>query len=478
MTIPDPVHAVNVGLDTFADALRAQGAPVVDVDWRPPADGDPAVRAVLERLWGSQGDRVAAANEEVVARVEGVSPCAVGVEPAGSVVPGLGDRMVLHSGPPIAFADVCDPQRRALTAAVMFEGWASSREEAAQMLEAGEIALEPGNEHDHVGPMTGVCSPSMPVWVVEGGGARAFSTLNEGPGRTLWFGVGDDEAVERLRFIRDELGPTLARLIEHRGPIDVLSLAAQGLNMGDELHMRSQATGHLLIRDLLPAFAALGGEASARFLAGNHHFFLNLTMAACKCAWLAAGPVSGSSVVSLMARNGTSMGIQLVGLPGRWFTAPAAPVHDTLLREGFSADDAALDIGDSAVIECTGLGGMALAAAPAVAAFFGGDAAAAAARTELMGQICAARSSRFAIAGRGTPVGIDARLVAELGITPQITTGVLHASSGAGQIGAGVAHQPAEPFRAAVAALADELAAPPESSSAPPESSRTGEFLA
>ena len=296
MTIPDSVRAANIGLATFADALRAQGAPVVDVDWRPPADGDPAVRAVLERLWGSQGDRVAAANDEVVARLEGVSPCAVAVEPAGSVVPGLGDRMLLHSGPPIAVADVCDPQRRALTAAVIFEGWSSSREEAARMLEAGEIALEPGNEHDHVGPMTGVCSPSMPVWVVEGGGARAFSTLNEGPGRTLWFGVGDDEAVERLRFFRDELGPTLARLVEHRGPIDVLSLAAQGLNMGDELHMRSQATGHLLIRDLLPAFAALGGEASARFIAGNHHFFLNLTMAACKCAWLAAGtgPAAGS----------------------------------------------------------------------------------------------------------------------------------------------------------------------------------------
>ena len=151
---------------------------------------------------------------------------------------------------------MCDPQRRALTAAAVFEGWAGDRDDAARRLASGEIALAPGNEHDHVGPMTGVCSPSMPVWVVEGGGARAFSTLNEGPGRTLWFGVGDDEAVERLRFFRDELGPTLARLLDHRGPVDVFGLAAQGLNMGDELHMRSQATGNLLIRDLAPAFAA------------------------------------------------------------------------------------------------------------------------------------------------------------------------------------------------------------------------------
>jgi Protein of unknown function (DUF1116) len=230
--------------------------------------------------------------------------------------------------------------------------------------------------------------------------------------------------------------------------------------MGDELHMRSQATGNLLVRELLASFAVLGGEQAAKFIAGNHHFFLNLTMAAAKCASLRVGGCRGSSVVSLMSRNGVEVGIQLAGLPGRWFTAPAAPVADALLREGHAADDAARDIGDSAVIECVGLGGMALAAAPVVASFFGGDAAAAAARTELMAEICAARSSRFTLSGRdgaGTPVGIDARLVAELDITPQITTGVLHGSSGAGQIGAGVAHQPVEPFRAAITALAEEL---------------------
>jgi hypothetical protein len=455
MTLPDRVEAVNLGVATFADALRDQGAPVVEVDWRPPpAD----LVDVLTRLWS---DGVSTANAEVVERVETAAPHAMTVAPAGEVVPGFREGLLLHSGPPIEWGAVCDPQRRALAAAAVFEGWAPDRREAARLLEAGEIALEPGNEHDHVGPMTGVCSPSMPVWVVDEprSGRRAFSTLNEGPGRTLWFGVGDDEAIERLRFFRDELGPTLARLLERTGPIDVFSLASQGLNMGDELHMRSQATGNLLLRELTPVFAALGGERSARFVAYNHHFFLNLTMAACKAAWLAVGEVPGSSVVSAMARNGTSMGLQLAGLPGRWFTAPAAPVQDQLLREGHKADDAALDIGDSAVIECTGLGGMALAAAPAVSAFFGGDAAAAAARTELMAQICVARSSRFAVVARGTPLGIDARLVAELGITPQITTGVLHARSGAGQIGAGVAHQPVEPFREAVVALAGQLPA-------------------
>jgi hypothetical protein len=461
--ILERVAAVNVGLSAFAEAVKAQGAPVADVDWRPPAGGDRATVRALERLWGVHGETVARANHEAVKRIESSQPCAVTVAPAREAMPVLADgRVLIHSGTAIEWERVCDPQRRALIAACRFEEWASSPAEAMGLLAGGEVALVPGNDHGHVGPMTGVCSPSMPVWVVsdEGSGTRAYSTFNEGPGRTLWFGVGDDESIERLRFFRDELGPLMARLLDHEGPIDVFSLTAQGLQMGDELHMRSQATGNLLVRKLLPAFAALGGERAARFVAGNHHFFLTLTMAAAKCASLAASGVPGASVVNLITRNGTDMALQIAGLPGRWFGAPAAPVQDALLREGYAEGDAARDIGDSAVIECIGLGGMAVAAAPAVAAFFGGGAADAVARTELMSQITVARSERFTIPAldfAGTPVGIDARLAAELDITPQITTGVLHASSGAGQIGAGVAHQPAEPFRAAVIALADAL---------------------
>lgn len=460
--ILERVSAVNVGLAAFADALESQGAPVVDVEWRPPAGGERATVRALERLWGTHGETVARANQEAVERIEAAQPCAVTVAAAREVLPVFSERVLLHSGTAIEWERVCDPQRRALIAACLFEEWAGSREEASRLLAAGEVALVPGSDHGHVGPMTGVCSPSMPVWVVsdEASGTRAYSTFNEGPGRTLWFGVGDDESIERLRFFRDELGPLMARLLERVGPIDVFSLTAQGLQMGDELHMRSQATGNLLIRSLLPGFAALGGERSARFIAGNHHFFLTLTMAAAKCASLAAAGIRGASVVNVITRNGADMALQIAGLPGRWFGAPAAPVQDALLREGYEEADAARDIGDSAVIECIGLGGMAVAAAPAVAAFFGGAAADAIARTALMSQITVSRSRRFTIPAldfAGTPVGIDARLAAELDITPQITTGVLHASSGAGQIGAGVAHQPVEPFRAAVIALADEL---------------------
>jgi hypothetical protein len=458
--LPERVAVVNVGLDAFADAVREQGGEAVDVDWRPPAAGDERLVALLGRLWGEHGDRVDAANREAVARIEGSRPRAVTVAPAGEVVPGLTGRMLLHAGPPIEWARVCGPQRRALAAACLFEGWADDPAAAERLLAAGEVALASGNEHGHVGAMTGVCSPSMPVWVVEDGDVRAFSTLNEGPGRALWFGVGDEQAVERLRFFGDDLGPRLARILEREGPVDVLALCAQGLHMGDELHMRSQATGALLLRALAPGFAALGGEDAARFVAGDHHFFLPLTMAAAKCASQAAAGVPGSSIVALMARNGTEMGVQFAGLPGRWFRAPAAPVEDALLREGFERSDAALDIGDSAVIECIGLGGMAVAASPAVAAFFGGGVADAVARTRLMGEICAAASQRFTLPAldyAGTPVGIDARLVVALGVPPQITTGVLHESEPLGQIGAGIAHQPLTPFAAALAALAESL---------------------
>jgi hypothetical protein len=460
------VEVVNVGLSAFGQAIRDQDTPAVDVDWRPPADGDPEAVAALERLWGVHAATVAQANERVVERMEACSPRAVTVATARDVLPVLAEgRTLVHSGPPIEPHRLADPQRRALVAACLFEGWGEDREGARAMIEGGEIALASGNEHNHVGAMTGVCSPSMPVWVVEdeNSGAQAFSTFNEGAGKTLWFGTDADEAIERLRFFRDDLGPLMNRLLQRQGPIEIFKLAAQGLHQGDELHMRSQATGNLLIRDLLPGFAALGGEKAARFLSTNWHFFLSLTMGAAKCTLLAGSGVAGSSVVSLMSRNGTDMGLQVAAMPGRWFIAPAAPVKDALLREGYEESDAAKDIGDSAVIECVGLGGMAVGAAPAVAAFFGGDAADAIARTDRMREICTGRSSRFTIPAMNsapTPVGIDARLVCELGLAPQITTGVLHVSDGVGQIGAGLAHQPTAPFQAATIALAAELDAP------------------
>ena len=129
--VPKRVEAVNVGLPEFAHALLEQGAAVVDVDWRPPAATAPRLLPALERLWGVHGERVGRANREAVDRIESATPRAVGVARAGEVIPVLEGRSLLHAGPPIEFERICDPQRRALVAACMFEGWADGRSRAA-----------------------------------------------------------------------------------------------------------------------------------------------------------------------------------------------------------------------------------------------------------------------------------------------------------------------------------------------------------
>jgi hypothetical protein len=450
------VAGVNVGLSLFADALAAQGAPVTEVDWRPPAGGDPELVRALLALYLDR--RVEAANREVVRRIESAAPRAVAVRSAREAL-GLEDREVLHSGPPVAWKRMCDPQRRAVAGACLLEGWAAAPEEAGRLLERGDVALSPCNERGAVAPMAGVVSPSTPLWEVEdeASGARAFAPLNEGPGATFWLGSGGPEAVARAGLVRDAVAPALTRALERAGPIDVFALVSQGLQMGDDCHMRSQATTNLLLRALLPALVEAADVEAARFLSRNHHFFLTLTMAAAKACSLAAEGVARSTVVTLMARNGVEFGLQVAALPGRWFLADAPAVEEPLFYEGYGERDAAPDIGDSAVIEAVGLGGMAMAAAPAVSAFLGGTVAGAAERTRLMGEIALERSARFripALGFEGAPIGIDARLVADLRVSPHVNTGILHASSGAGQIGAGVAPAPLAPFVEAVRELA------------------------
>lgn len=457
--LPGRVAAVNVGLSLFAESLADQGAPVVNVDWRIPADGDLEAVAVLGRLYGPRADAIEAANAEVLRRLEG-TPTLVGLEPAAAVVPGLGGRTVLHPGPPIAWAQMCDPLRRSVRAAVMAEGWAETPAEAGALVERGEVTLDPANHHDTVLPMAATLTPSAYVWVVENreGATRAFSGINQGPGDVAWFGRETPGAVERLVFLREVAGPLLAETLASSGPLDVFGLAAQGLQMGDDVHMRTQASTNVLWRTLLPHLMALESPRRAdlaRFLAGNHLFFLNVVMAAARSLTAWAGQVEGSSLIVGMARNGTTFGVRLSGSDD-WSVAPAPPVAQALYHPGEGPESAAADIGDSALLELVGLGGPAAAGSPAVAGFVGGTMADAIRLTEDMDRVCAGRSHRFKLAlldFRGTPVGVDVRRVVETGITPRINTGILHVSAGTGQIGAGVAIAPLECFRQALFAL-------------------------
>lgn len=464
--LPEKLAVVNLGLPLFAEALEAQDVEVVDVDWRIPAGGDDGLVEALTRLHGPLGARLEEGNREAVRRLDEAAPALVRVRPAAEVVPDMGDRMVLHPGPPLDWEDFCDPLRRSVRATVMAEGWADSREEAEELVSGGEVTLSPANHHRAALPMATTIGPSAPVFVVENepGGNTSYGSINQGPGDTAWLGVDDPEAVDRLVWLRDVAGPVLDDALRLAGePVDLFSLAAQGVQMGDDVHMRSQATTNLFIRHLLPDLVAVEDQRRvevARFLSDNHLFFLNLALAAAKAAADWAAEVRESSILTGMARNGTSFGVRLAATGERWFIAPAPPVEDALYREDYGEEDAAPDIGDSAVIELVGLGGAAAAASPAVAGFVGGRMADAVERTRDIGHICAGKSGQFKIPTldfQGTPLGIDVRRVVELEIVPSITTGILDAAEGRGQIGAGLARAPLECFQQALKALADAL---------------------
>jgi hypothetical protein len=463
---------VNLGLASFATDLRRAGGTAIDVDWRPPAGGDPELLAALDRCLGADGAAradIAAATRQSVERLLFAKPAIVGVGTALDVIPGMRKNLVLHAGPPVTWERMSGPTRGAVMGGLVYEGLAKSPAEAAKLAAAGAVEFAPCHHHAAVGPMAGIVTASMPVWILENQafGNRTYATLNEGLGKVLRYGAYDDEVIARLRWMEKVLAPALRSALDSLGPLDLRNLIAQALQMGDEVHNRNRAATSLLIRTLAPHLvrAKLATEdlvAVLRFLDGNDHFFLNLSMAASKCSLDAAAGIPLSTMVSIMARNGTDFGIQLAGLPGKWFTAPA-PMVDGLYLPGFTAADAAPDIGDSVITETAGLGGMAMAAAPAIVQFVGGSAAQALAFTRRMYDITLAEHPVYKIPAldfRGTPTGIDVMKVVESGIVPVVNTGIAHKEPGIGMVGAGLVKPPFACFREALLAFAQTLKTP------------------
>lgn len=452
--LPNEVQVVNIGLPLFEDAIRDQGTSVVGLDWRIPAGGNADAVSALGRLFGPKATAIDAANTEVVRRLNDGVPVLRGIDSAANLVPSMSSRTILHCGPDISWSDMCDPLRRSVQAAIVAEGWTPDVVAAGDAVAAGDIEIAPANEHHTVVPMASAIGPSSPMYVVsnDAGDTEAYAPLNQGSGQVAWFGVDNDEAIERLRFLRDSVGPVLAGAIATMEPTDTFSLAAQGVPMGDDVHMRTQATTNLMLRDLLPHLVRSTHPAAgevASFLSGNHLMFLNIAMASAKALTLWAGEVAGSSIVTTMCRNGTTYGIRLSGRDDQWFLAPSPPVQDALYYPGHGPETSAPDIGDSAVLELVGLGGPAAANSPAVAGFLGGRMSDAIAATRNMQRICAGESGRFRLPildNIGTPVGVDVRKVVESGVTPAVNTGIVHASDGSGQVGAGVAWAPIECF--------------------------------
>ncbi len=413
-------------------------------------------------------DRIATANADALDRIARASPVLVGVREAHTLVSALSGRSLLHAGPPVELAAMCGPMRGAAAGAILLEEWARTAEDAAALLDARAIALHSTHDHGAVGPMAGVISPSMPVFEVRdaGHGGVACCPVNEGIGAVLRFGAYDAAVLDRLRWIREVLAPALDVALRQMGGLPLVPLMARALAMGDEMHQRNVAATTLFVRALAPALADTARPATAaavlRFLADNDQFFLNLAMAACKCIADGLRDIACCPIVTAMSRNGVTFGIRVSGLGPAWFTAPA-PVPDGLYFPGYSAADANPDMGDSAIVETVGLGGFAMAAAPAVAGFVGlRTAHDALAVTRRMSEITAGPSPHFkvpALEFAGTPTGIDIRRVVELETEPVINTGIAHRRAGVGQIGAGVARAPLECFHRALAAFAGRYAA-------------------
>ena len=405
------------------------------------------------------------ANQTAVERMMSARPILKGLATARDVIPGLKPNLLLHAGPPIEWARMSGPLRGAVIGALLFEGLAKDEKRAMAMAEKGEVEFAPCHEHGAVGPMAGVTSASMKVYVIENvtHGNKSYSNLNEGYGKVLRYGAYSEEVLKKLRWMNDVLGPVLADALAASEGLDVRALIAEAMHMGDEGHNRNKAGSLLYLKWLSPLIAKVAKDSAVesevlRFLGDNALSVLNPVMAACKAMADAAHDVEGSTVVSTMARNGTDFGIRVSGLGGRWFTAPCE-VPQGLWFPGFTAADANPDIGDSTITETAGIGGFAMAAAPAIVTFVGSTPKDATNATLEMYEITVAEHKHFTIPSlefRGTPTGIDIRKVVEKGITPRINTGIAHKQAGVGQVGAGLVRPPMKIFEDALVAFAEK----------------------
>ncbi|MBU1239225.1 DUF1116 domain-containing protein [Myxococcota bacterium] len=456
------LKVVNTGLASFKESLEEVGTDVVQVEWRPPVDVDPALALTLKE----NAAKIDGANKEAVAMILSGTPHLVGLDIALNVIPKMKKNLFLHAGPPVKWENMCGPTRGAIMGGLIYEGLATNIEEAEKLAASGEIAFAPCHEHNSVGPMAGVITPSMPVFIIENKahGNFAYCTMNEGLGKVLRYGAYGEDVIKKLKWMEQVLYPTLKNAVAAVGSVDLKNLIAQALHMGDEVHNRNRAGTSLFYRTIAPHVirTAETREIAAdvlEFINGNDHFFLNLSMPAAKATLDAARGIEYSSVCTVMARNGTEFGVQLAGTGDTWFTGEA-PVPDALYFPGYTKADANPDIGDSAITETVGLGGFAIAASPAIVQFVGGTAKDAVGYTLQMYEITAGENNIYQIPYlnfRGTPTGIDVRKVIEKNVTPFIDTGVAHKNPGVGQVGAGVLSAPVEPFRNAYIGLANRL---------------------
>ncbi|MBI4655497.1 MAG: DUF1116 domain-containing protein [Elusimicrobia bacterium] len=447
----EELKVINIGLESFRETLKKNDVKSAHVKFRPPLHVKPQFLLKIREMVS----KTEKANKKALDIIMKARPVLTDMDKAINVIPGMKKNLILHAGPPVVWDKMCGPMRGAVIGALILEGFARNEKEASGLACSGKIEFAPCHEHNAVGPMAGIISASMPVFIVknETSGNFVYATQNEGLGKVLRYGAFSGEVIERLKWMENVLYPVLRKAIEFSGGIDLKSIIAQALHMGDEVHNRNRAATSLFYRAVAPAIvrtAQDSGTAASvlEFINKNDHFFLNLSMALSKASLEPVGNIKNSSIVTVMARNGTEFGIKVSGTGSKWFTGPA-PVPDALFFAGFSKEDANPDIGDSAITETNGLGGFAIASSPAIVQFVGGKASDALEYTLKMYEITAGENNAYQIPSldfRGVPAGIDLIKVVEKGILPFIDTGVAHKKPGIGQVGAGVVSAPSEPF--------------------------------
>lgn len=411
-------------------------------------------------------EKIRNANRETLERILSAQPTLVRVGIAGDEIPGMTKKTILHSGPPVSWERMSGPQKGAVIGGLIYERLASNEDEARVLAASGEISFDSCHHHNTVGPMAGIVTSSMPVWIVENKtyGNYAYCTFNEGLGKVLRMGAFSEEVINRLNWMEKVLAPVIKEALIITGEIDLKTLIAQVLQMGDEGHNRNKSGTSLLIRQLAPAIVRTKFSNDEKvevlnFLNSNDHTFLNLTMPACKCTMDPAKGIKYSTIVYIMARNGTDFGIKVSGLGDRWFTAPAEIVNG-LYFPGFTKEDANPDIGDSCITETMGIGGFAMACAIPIVQFVGGAPQDAINYSRQMYEITEGENNVYKIPVldfRGTATGIDIQKVIETGIRPIINTGIAHKDPGIGQVGAGLVSPPMKCFEDALEAFVEEL---------------------
>lgn len=391
------------------------------------------------------------ANSEVIGNILNSRVYLTDMSTASAKIAFCKGKSILHSGPPLSWAEMSETMRSSICGAIVYENWAGDLDEAYRLADSGAVSFASAHSHSAVGPMAGIISPSMPVFVFENKtfGNKAFVTINEGLGKTLRFGANDSSVIKRLKWIEKVLGPVLKEALALSGPIDITGMLARGIQRGDECHNRNKASTSLFIRYIAPwmvrtSFPRDDVAESLAFMDSNDHFFLNLSMGVSKATMDTVVDVPGSTIVSCMATNGVNLGVKVAGLGNRWITGPAGYAQGNYFQ-GFTEEDASRVLGDSYVSEPAGIGGTAMAAAPGICSFIGISVQEAIDFTLKMYEITVAEHELYKIpllSFRGTPLGIDIRKVLKTGILPMINTGIAHKKAGIGQIGAGIVRPP------------------------------------